>query len=272
MSRPMAAALVVTLAAVAGSTWWLHRSEPAAVEPLAQPAPHKRAPGVATTVAKPSPAAPRPAVVDDASWDPELVKRVELKYRYLLMDSQLAPAQLAQLRELLLQQEQLRTMAGPVDDIDSQLDPVERGRIEKALAALDMRIRALLDPAQHSRYEALRESDVEQENLSEYRGGISNFAPLNSQQERVILEARLRYKKRFEAGLRDFGLDRASLSDEERNYAHRNVTQSLNEYRDNFLAEVRPSLTEEQYFLLSSYESTEFARELERLQVLINSK
>jgi hypothetical protein len=46
----------------------------------------------------------------------------------------------------------------------------------------------------------------------------------------------------------------------------------LNEYRDNFLAEVRPTLTEDQYFLLSSYESTEFARELERLQKMINSK
>jgi hypothetical protein len=95
---------------------------------------------------------------------------------------------------------------------------------------------------------------------------------LDPAQERAILEARLRHKKRFEAGLRDIGLDRATLSDEERDYAHHNVAHTLQEYRDNFLAEVRPALTEEQYFMLSSYESTEFARELERLQLLINSK
>jgi hypothetical protein len=272
MSRPIAAAILATLAAVAASAWWLHRPEPAVLGSMMQPAAHKRTPALVATGSRSNRAAPRPAVVDDSSWDPELVRRVERKYSYLLTDSRLAPVQLAQLRELLLQREQLRTMAGPVDDFDSQLDPVERGRIEQALAALEKRIRALLDGAQYSRYESLRESDVEQENLSQYSGGISDFAPLNPQQERLILEARLRYKKRFDAGLRDFGLDRTSLSVEERNYAHRNVAQTLNEYRDSFLAEVRPSLSEDQYFLLSSYESTEFARELERQQVLINSK
>ena len=272
MSRPIVAAVFVTLAAVAASAWWLHRPDPPALpETVTQPSRKARAPLVATS-AKPSGAYARPAVVEDSSWDPDLIKRVEHKYRYLLGESRLSAAQVAELRELLLQREQLHEMAGIPDDEDSQLDPAERGRIERALANLDARIRAVLDAAQYSRYEALRESDVDQEHLSQYSGGVSALAPLNAQQERLILEARLRHKKRFEAGLRDFGLDRASLSVEERNYAHRNVAQTLNEYRDAFLAEVRPALTEDQYFLLSSYESTEFARELERLQVLINSK
>lgn len=273
MSRPIAVAMCVALTAVAASAWWLHRpaTNSIASEPTAQ-VPRKHAAGLVPARAKPARPSPRPAVVEDSSWDPGLITRVEHKYRYLLTDTRMTPLQLAQLRELLLQQEQLRGMAVSPNDIDTQLDPVERGRIERALAGLDARIRALLDPAQYSRFETLRESDVEQENLSQYSGGISSFAPLNPQQERMILEARLRHKKRFEAGLRDFGLDRPSLSLEERDYAHRNVAQSLNDYRDSFLADVRPALSEDQYFLLSSYESTEFARELERLQMLINSK
>lgn len=163
MNRPVAAAFFVTLAASTASVWWLHRQEAQAPnpEPISQ-APHKNKGPFISTIAKPSVAAARPAVVEDSSWDPELIKRVEHKYRYLLGEARLSPAQAAQLRELLLQREQLHEMAGVPDDPDSQLDPAERSRIERALAGLDARIRAMLDAAQFSHYETLRESDIEQ--------------------------------------------------------------------------------------------------------------
>jgi hypothetical protein len=43
-------------------------------------------------------------------------------------------------------------------------------------------------------------------------------------------------------------------------------------YLDDFLMEVAPLLTAEQYTLLRNYETTEFQRELERLRRQINSK
>jgi hypothetical protein len=271
MSRPIAVAVLLTLGVVAASVLWLYRSGPApAIEPLAQgparPALDVIDHGSVTT------GAARPADVEESAWDPELIKRVEKKYRFLLAELRLTPAQLTQLRELLFEQQQLRDMLAPIGDEDVKQPPSERAVLERALAAIDARIRALVDPAQFARYENLRESDVEQGHLNEYSGGVSALAPLSPQQERLILDVRLRHKKRFEAGLRDVGLDRASLSVEERLYAHRNIAQALNEYHDNFLADVRPALTEDQYILLSAYETTEFARELERLQVLINSR
>jgi hypothetical protein len=270
MSKPIAVAVVITLSALLGGLWWLQRPEPASRSATASPS-HPSA-AIALTKARAAPASPRPAVVAPASWDPHLIENVQRKYRYLWADLRLNPQQLEQLHELLLHSEQLREVARPSSTDETQLDLVEIRRIEQALVGLDTQIRRLLDPAQYARYESLRDSDVEQEHLVQYSGGISNFAPLDPAQERAILEARLRHKKRFEAGLRDIGLDRATLSDAERDYAHHNVAQNLQEYRDNFLAEVRPTLTEEQYFMLSSYESSEFARELERLQLLINSK
>lgn len=269
MSKPIAAAIALTLATLVASAWWLQRPEPTdRVSPRAAAAKSGRSIAPVTAAPAPKP----PAVVAESSWDPQLVQRAEHKYRYLLGDLRLSPRQLAELRELLLQSEQLRTVAHIASGEDPDLDPLEVGRIKQALAALDARIQTLLNAAQFARYESLRDSDVEQEHLAQYSGGVSAMAPLAPAQERTILEARLRHKARFQAGLRDFGLDRESLSTEERRYAHANVGQSLQEYRDNFLAEVRPSLTEEQYFLLSNYETTEFARELERLQTLINSK
>ena len=269
MSKLIAVAVFITLAALLGGLWWLQRPEPAS---RSLHTVSSGTPASATTRAGNRAPSTRPAVVASASWDPHLLEGVQRKYRYLWADLRLSPQQLEQLHELLLHVEQLREVARPSNDGDTQLDRVELNRIEQALAGLDAQVRKLLDPAQYARYESLRDSDSEQQHLVQYSGGISNFAPLDPTQERAILEARLRHKKRFEAGLRDIGLDRATLSDEERSYAHNNVAQTLQEYRDNFLAEVRPTLSEEQYFMLSSYESTEFARELERLQVLINSK
>jgi hypothetical protein len=272
MSKPLVAAVIITLAALPASVWWLERSERSEANTSAQAMPQRSSAELTRTRAAAPPRSAAPAVVAESSWDPQLVKRMEHKYRYLFTDARLPPERIAQLRELLLEYEQTRAMAGSPDDPELQLDAVERGRIERALAELEARIRALLGPAQYASYESLRASDVEQEHLTQYSGGVSNFAPLTPAQERVILEARLRHKKRYEAGLHEFGLDRQTLSVEERNYAHRNAARTLEEYRDNFLAEVRPALSEEQYFLLSSYETTEFQRELQRLQMLINSK
>jgi hypothetical protein len=272
MRRPFAVAALLTLGVAAAGVWWLYHSEPGSVVESVPATSGQPAPATRSTSVESPPASSDAAKLEELPRDPELIRRVEQKYRFLFADLRLTAAQLAQLRELLLEQQQLRDMLGPADDPDLKQTPAERARLERALAAIDARIRALIDAAQFARYETLRESDVEQGHLAQFSGGVSALAPLNPQQERLILEARLRHKERFEAGMRDFGLDRASLSDEERLYAHRNVTQALNEYRDNFLTEVRPALTEDQYFLLSSYETTEFARELERLQVLINSK
>jgi hypothetical protein len=271
VSRPIAAAVAIAVLAIATGAWWLRRDDESAsgAQPPQQVA---GTPAPASPSSAPASSASAPAAAEESRWDPELIKRVEHKYRFLIGELRLTPAQLTELRELLFQQQQLRDMLGPANDPDLKQTPAERARLERALADIDARIRALIDPAQFARYENLRESDVEQRHLDEYRGGVAAMAPLSPQQERLILEARLRHKKRFEASLRDFGLDQPSLSAEERLYAHRNVAQTLNEYRDDFLAEVRPSLTEDQYFLLSNYETTEFARELERLQIMINGK
>ncbi len=57
-----------------------------------------------------------------------------------------------------------------------------------------------------------------------------------------------------------------------RAYAHAGTAAALKQYMADFLAEVAPSLTQEQYMQLKNYETTEFARELSRLQQRINAK
>jgi hypothetical protein len=205
------------------------------------------------TIAEDLPRSPalvqRAASVDAKSaeqWDSDFVAWVERKYQYLLAD--VGPLR-AKLMPLLL---------GRENDPD--------------LARIEDEIRALLPAAHYATFQLLRESDEEQHHLLEFAGGVSNVTPLTAQQQRAVLEIKLRHKQAYDAAVRQSGLQRIALSTAERAYAHGAVASALRAYRTDYLQEVRQLLDDEQYVLLSNYESTEFDRELQRLQRAINAK
>lgn len=187
--------------------------------------------------------------IDDRRED-ALLGYVEHKYRYLLADVE--SAHVDELKRRLLEREGEANIAHR--------------------ASTDARVGELLSPRELAYYQALKDSDLEQHHLTEYIGGIGNVAPLDERQKREVLDAKLRQKQRYAAALHELGLDRDALSQTEREYAHTHVTAALKGYRDDFLMEVAPSLTPEQFAQLRNYETTEFTRELERVQQRINSK
>jgi hypothetical protein len=189
------------------------------------------------------------AVTEDPP-DGAFLSQVEHKYRFLIADVE--AEHVDELRRRLLERE-------------SELDIGSRSRIDAGIGKL-------LPAESFTYYQALKDSDLEQHHLAEYTGGISNVAPLDERQERIVLDAKLRQKQRYAVLMRDVGLDRDSLSDEERAYAHAGAADALRQYKEDFLAEVAPALTHEQYTQLKNYETTEFARELSRLQQRINAK
>jgi hypothetical protein len=188
-----------------------------------------------------------------ARWDTDFVTWVERKYRYLLAD---AGALRGRLLPLLLERENVASLIGS----DAEMLSIENA------------IRALLPPAHYATFRLLEDSDEEQHHLMEFTGGVSNVTPLTAQQQRTVLEIKLRHKQTYDAVLRQSGLQREVLSTAEREYAHRTVASALSTYRADYLQEVRQMLEDEQYILLSNYESTEFDRELQRLQMAINAK
>ena len=122
----------------------------------------------------------------------------------------------------------------------------------------------MLRPADYATYETLRESDLELYKLNEYAGGISNVAPLSAADRKAILKTKLAYKERFRQLLRDSGLQRSDLSAAEREYAYCDYLA-----RPGGLPAQLPrrkcastSTNDEQFALLSNYESTEFKAEL----------
>jgi len=182
--------------------------------------------------------------------DDALLAHVEHKYRYLLADVESAH----------------------VDELKRRLLAREGEENSSRKATNDAHVSDMLSPREREYYDALKDSDVEQHHVAEYVGGVGNVEPLDQRQERQILDAKLRQKQRYAATLRDSGIERETLSEAERQYAHAQVAEALKGYLDDFLMEVSPTLTSEQYTLLRNYETTEYRRELERLQRQINSK
>jgi hypothetical protein len=196
-----------------------------------------------------------------STWDGDFVSWVERKYRYLLADTASTEVERKKLMQLLLEREHVASL------LDSR-----RRTVDPAVLRIDSELRALLPAADFADFQLLEDSDEEQHHLLDYAGGVSNAAPLTAQQERAILEIKLRHKQAYEVALLQAGLERDRLSVAEREYAHGAIAAALRAYRNDYLQEVRNVLGEEQYVLLSNYETTEFNRELERLQRAINAK
>lgn len=196
-----------------------------------------------------------------ASADPEestIAQYTSEKYQLLLDDLHyLEASQAVALRKALLARERLAGEAGAA------------GRNE-ALVKVEEQIRGILNPADHATYQMLRESDLELYKLNEYAGGIANVAPLSAHDRKAILRTKLAYKERFRQLLRDSDLQRRDLSAAEREFAYSMTSRAMEDYKRSYLQEVRQYLAnDEQYTLLSNYETTEFNAELARLQSMV---
>jgi hypothetical protein len=225
--------------------------------PDSPPAVVKRAP--TAQFASPSDSSPPPRAA--VEWDDDFVAWVKRKYRYLLAEASLLPKEHARLMQLLMERE----------DAVSLLDPSRRDSDSEVLR-IETGLRALLTPAQFATFRLLEDSDEEQHHLLEYTGGVSNVTPLTAQQQRSILEIKLRHKQAYQASLKRLGLERDRLSTAEREYAHSAAAAAMSAYRTDYLQEARLVLEAGQYTLLSDYEKTEFDHELQRLQMTINAK
>jgi len=135
------------------------------------------------------------------------------------------------------------------------------------LAALDQKIGTLLPPGDLATFDVLKDSDIEQFQLDDYAGGVNAVAPLSEADRKSILYTKLVHRQRFRQVLADSGLKGDGLNATERQYAFAEVSRALKESRDAYLQEVRQYLyNDEQFALLSNYENTEYAAELEKLR------
>lgn len=141
--------------------------------------------------------------------------------------------------------------------------------LELALARSDEQIGLLLHPTDFAAFEVLKDSDVEQFQLDDYADGVANVAPLDELSRRAVLLTKLQHKRQFRSALLDSGILRGDLNPAARRAAFVSVQRAFHQYTEGYLQEARQYLRDDaQYTLLSNYESTEFAAELEKLRAI----
>ena len=192
---------------------------------------------------------------------------VGAKYRFLFKDAGLSPEDTAALTAILLERERI---AVAINTARQSSDPSEReaiARHQSELEAVDRKAGALLRARDLSAFEVLKDSDIEQFQLDDYAGGISEVAPVSEADKKAILYTKLNYRQRFRQVLADSRFMRDDLDPGERRLAFAEVRRALEISRDSYLQEVRQYLyNEEQFTLLRNYETTEFRDELEKLR------
>jgi hypothetical protein len=245
--------------------WWAGRGgDPQTVDSLAAseaspPATHSERAQFATGSEEQPDLAPPAQAAVEVGADASFGAYVDGKYRFLASSEKLRAALLARERIAVA----INTSRQAHDAAAKEAIPNQLAQ----LAALDQKIGTLLRPGDLATFEVLKDSDIEQFQLDDYAGGVNAVAPLSDADRKAILYTKLVHRQRFRQVLADSGLMRGGLNVSERQYAFAEVSRSLSESRDSYLQEVRQYLyNDEQFALLSNYESSEYAAELEKLR------
>lgn len=258
------------LLAVGAAAWWILRSPGSpTIEhevPAAFESAQHSAPTIGSAVGQ---AAVPPAAAGARSTDadPQFQRYVDDKYRLLMRDVE--GASLAALRTALQAREQLVVQ---INTAKQSSDPAAKQALpalEARKAALDREIGGLLPAGELAMFDVLKDADIERFQVDDYAAGIANVAPLSEVDKQAVLATKLVYRQRFRRVLDDSRLMTGDLNGTERLLAFTEVTRALKEYQQSYLQEVRQYLyNDEQYTLLSNYETSEYNAELAKLRVI----
>ncbi|HEU5136507.1 MAG TPA: hypothetical protein VFU13_15255 [Steroidobacteraceae bacterium] len=274
----MRGVIVPALLVFAAVVWWAGRNggepsvESPAANPVSPPATQSQWPAGSRAGDREDDAT-RSQTTDNGATEDSLGTYADGKYRFLFGDSDQSPEDAAKLRSALVAREKI---AVAINTAKQSSDPAEKEAIPgylAELAAFDQKIGTLLRPGDLATFEILKDSDVEQFQLEDYAGGVSAVAPLSDADRKSILYTKLVHRHRFRQVLAESRLMSGELTAGERQIAFTEVSRALKASRDNYLQEVRQYLyNEEQFILLSNYENSEYAAELEKLRGIANGE
>jgi hypothetical protein len=271
-ARNLIIAGIVTFIAV---VWWATRAgkdapaivaNPPGADPQATATPDPRSDTDAPAAAGgATPATPLEA--DAAASQAGFRGYVDGKYRYLFRGHTMKPEAEAALRQALLERERIATEIRTAKQSYDENLRASMPQLQAELATAERKVGALLPASEITAFDVLKDSDIEQFQLEDYAGGISNVAPISEDDKQSILYTKLLYRQRFRRVLDETRLMQGELTREERKAAFAEVSRALKSARDSYLQEVRQYLfNDEQYQLLSNYENTEYTAELEKLR------
>ncbi len=196
-----------------------------------------------------------------------LQRTLEKKYTLLMSKLGLAGQARNQLQELLMQREQILG-ATSIGYYSSQAETEEAIRKQQeSLAEIDQQIAQLLStPEDRTTYELLKDSAYEQYQMNNFFDQVQADAPIPAEKRNALLISKLEQKQKFTQYLETTGQTIANAPEGERPFLIEKAQEALQDYKDNYLATARATLSEAQFEALRDYEQRHFDEMWESLK------
>lgn len=213
-------------------------------------------------------------------YDESLEDIVRRKYRFLFARLDLSPAEMEELRLLLLEREQLALKIQDAKEFgdESGISKDDLWDLEYQLEDVDLRIEELLSGENLQRYAMLKDSDEEQKHFNQYTLGVNGLFPLNNKQQEAVLFTRLKHKQRFEESIKNSGInENFPLTKEQSEALLKDLEMAAMRYKHSFLQEIRGELDHDnfpmdQYTMLENYTNTEFQQLIDSLRAKVEDR
>lgn len=184
---------------------------------------------------------------------------VDKKYALFLPDLTLPQSEMETLKKLLAAREAVlnKTTASYYTTEEELARNVEQQ--QQALESIDKEVAAVLPQEEYENYRLLKDSGFEQYQQKQFNRALAPESQLDNIQQRSLLLAKLKSKDSFNNQL-SLANQLAQDGGAAANDGKQLIMSALDSYSQNYFAEAKSVLTQEQYNALVEYESQQFSQ------------
>lgn len=184
---------------------------------------------------------------------------VDKKYALFLPDLTLPQNEMETLKKLLAAREAVlnKTTASYYTTEEELARNVEQQ--QQALESIDKEVAAVLPQEEYENYRLLKDSGFEQYQQKQFNRALAPESQLDNIQQRSLLLAKLKSKDSFNNQL-SLANQLAQDGGAAANDGKQLIMSALDSYSQNYFAEAKSVLTQEQYNALVEYESQQFSQ------------
>ncbi|WGO99544.1 hypothetical protein QFX18_05645 [Saccharophagus degradans] len=184
---------------------------------------------------------------------------VDKKYALFLPDLTLPQSEMEALKKLLAAREAVlnKTTASYYTTEEELARNVEQQ--QQALESIDKEVAAVLPQEEYENYRLLKDSGFEQYQQKQFNRALAPESQLDNIQQRSLLLAKLKNKDSFNNQL-SLANQLAQDGGAAANDGKQLIMSALDSYSQNYFAEAKSVLTQEQYNALVEYESQQFSQ------------
>jgi hypothetical protein len=200
-----------------------------------------------------------PAMIASKTLQEEnLNKILDKKYKILFSTLRLSSQDQEIMRELLMERERILNSTA-MGFLTSEAEAKASAESQQVLVAqIDQQITALLKPDDIKKYELLKDSSYEQQQINHFYDGLAEQKELSEDKRNALLLAKLEQKQAAAAQLEASAEEINNAPPADKKLLVERFKEALRVYNDNYLRVAKENLNAEQFAALSDNEKKQF--------------